>query len=73
MADMKAFNAGSLAAVVNAIKQAQSTGEGVATDLTALAETVNNVLRDIGGALETLDSEKAYIAVSKDFTLSVGS
>ena len=67
---IKAFEAGGLAAIVEYIKQAQSTGDNVGRNLAALATTVNEVLTGIGEAISTLDSTKAYIAVSKDFTLT---
>lgn len=70
---IKAFDADGLAAVIAAIKAAQETGEGVGENLAALATTVNAVLTEIGGAINTLDSTKAYIAVSKDFTLAANS
>ena len=67
---IKAFEAGGLAAIVEYIKQAQSTGDDVGRNLATLATTVNEVLTGIGEAISTLDSTKAYIAVSKDFTLT---
>lgn len=70
---MKAFEAAGLAALVGFIKQAQSTGDGVGQNLAALAASVNEVLTQIGGAINTLDSTKAYIAVSKGFTLAAAS
>lgn len=70
---IKAFDLGGLLAVISAIKQAQSTSENIGQNLAALAETVNAVLTEIGGAITELDSTKAYIAVTKSFTLAVNS
>ena len=70
---LKAFDAAGLAAVAAAIKQAQSTGDNAASDLTTLANMVSDILTEIGGAIEQLDANKAYIAVSKDFTLAANS
>ena len=70
---MKAFEEAGLAALVAYIRQAQSTGDNVGLSLAALATTVNEVLTQIGGAINTLDSTKAYISVSKSFTLAAAS
>lgn len=67
---IKAFQADGLAAILELIKQAQSTGDDVGASLATLAESINDVLTQIGGAINTLDSIRAYIAVSKNFTLT---
>lgn len=71
--EIKAFDAGGLGVLVDFIKEAQSTGDGVGQNLAALATMVNEVLTQIGGAINTLDTTKAYIAVSKGFELAAAS
>lgn len=72
--EIKAFKADGLTAIIAYIKQAQTTGNEVGANLAALATAVNDVLTGIGEAVNSLeDSTKAYIAVSKNFTLSANS
>lgn len=71
------FGVGALEVLTEYVKQTKSTANSAAEDvksmrkdLVSLAECVNAVLQEIGGAILTLDSEKAYIAGRKEFTLS---
>ena len=71
MADqkMKAFDAQGLAVLTNYVKQLKQTSDDTATDLSNLATQLADILSEVGGAIMQLDANKAYIAVSKDFTI----
>lgn len=74
---MKILDYNGLATLSAFIKQIKKTSEGntsdvseLRDDLQELASQIAAVFSEVGDCIETLDSEKAYIAVRKEFSLA---
>lgn len=75
---MKFLDYEGLATLIEFIKQINKASEGNSSDvvelrddLQELASQIAAVFSEVGDCIETLDSEKAYIAVRKEFSLAV--
>lgn len=75
---MKILDYTGLQTLSNFVKQIKGSADANASavsdlrdDLQGLASKLADVLNEVGGCIETLDSEKAYIAVRKSFSLAV--
>jgi len=75
---MQAFEYGGLVSLINSIKNIRTTANGayrdvsdLQTDFSELVEKLNDVLNEVGGAIQSLDTSKAHIAARKEFALPV--
>lgn len=70
---MKAFAAGGLEALTAYIKQMKLNADSLQEDFAELAQKVSEALQEVGGAIQSLDATKAYVAARMGFTLNAAS
>lgn len=78
MSKFKVLDENGLATLTAFIKQVKKTSDGNTSDVSDLREDLQEltsqlaaVLSEVGDCIETLDSDKAYIAVRKELSLTV--